>query len=34
MGFDPESYYTSDYFSGKRPDGYADYVGTEQHPSP
>ena len=25
MGFDPESYYTSDYFSGKRPDGYADY---------
>jgi SAM-dependent methyltransferase len=29
-GFDPESYYTSDYFSGKRPDGYADYVGTEQ----
>jgi SAM-dependent methyltransferase len=28
-GFDPESYYTSDYFSGKRPDGYADYVGTE-----
>jgi len=29
MGFDPESYYTSDYFSGERPDGYADYVGTE-----
>ncbi|MDH2347089.1 class I SAM-dependent methyltransferase [Bradyrhizobium sp. SSUT77] len=29
MGFDPESYYTSDYFSGKRPDGYADYIGTE-----
>ena len=29
MGFDPESYYTSDYFSGERPDGYADYIGTE-----
>jgi SAM-dependent methyltransferase len=29
VGFDPESYYTSDYFSGKRPDGYADYIGTE-----
>ena len=28
-GFEPESYYTSDYFSGKRPDGYADYIGTE-----
>jgi SAM-dependent methyltransferase/predicted RNA-binding Zn-ribbon protein involved in translation (DUF1610 family) len=27
--FDPTSYYTSDYFSGKRLDGYADYVGTE-----
>ena len=23
-GFDPESYYNSDYFSGKRSDGYAD----------
>jgi SAM-dependent methyltransferase len=29
MGFDLESYYTKDYFSGKRPDGYADYIGTE-----
>jgi len=29
-GFDPEGYYTSDYFSGKHPDGYADYVGAEQ----
>jgi predicted RNA-binding Zn-ribbon protein involved in translation (DUF1610 family) len=29
MDFDPESYYTSDYFSGERPDGYADYIGTE-----
>jgi SAM-dependent methyltransferase len=29
-GFDPESYYTNDYFSGKRPDGYADYAGAEQ----
>jgi hypothetical protein len=29
MGFDPESYYNSDYFSGERPDGYADYIGTE-----
>jgi SAM-dependent methyltransferase len=29
-GFDPECYYTSDYFYGKHPDGYADYVGTEQ----
>ena len=29
MGFDPKSYYTSDYFSGERPDGYADYIGTE-----
>jgi SAM-dependent methyltransferase len=28
--FDPESYYTSDYFSGHRPDGYADYVGSEK----
>ena len=29
MGFDPESYYTKDYFSGERPDGYSDYIGTE-----
>lgn len=29
-GFDPECYYTSDYFYGKHSDGYADYVGTEQ----
>ena len=28
-GFDPESYYTSDYFSGQHSDGYADYVGSE-----
>jgi SAM-dependent methyltransferase len=27
--FDPAEYYTSDYFSGKRPDGYADYLGAE-----
>jgi SAM-dependent methyltransferase len=27
--FDPESYYTGDYFSGKRSDGYADYAGAE-----
>jgi SAM-dependent methyltransferase len=27
--FDPENYYTGDYFSGKRSDGYADYVGAE-----
>ena len=29
MGFDPDRYYTSGYFSGERPDGYADYIGTE-----
>jgi len=29
-GFDPQSYYTTDYFSGRRSDGYADYMGTEQ----
>jgi SAM-dependent methyltransferase len=28
-GFDPRSYYTGDYFSGRRADGYADYVGAE-----
>ena len=28
-GFDPSEYYTADYFSGKRTDGYADYVGAE-----
>jgi SAM-dependent methyltransferase len=27
--FDPKDYYTGDYFSGKRSDGYADYLGTE-----
>ena len=27
--FDPERYYTGDYFSGIHPDGYADYRGTE-----
>jgi SAM-dependent methyltransferase len=27
--FDPGRYYTGDYFSGRRPDGYADYVSTE-----
>jgi SAM-dependent methyltransferase len=27
--FNPKSYYTGDYFSGKRSDGYPDYVGTE-----
>jgi SAM-dependent methyltransferase len=27
--FDPEHYYTADYFSGKRSDGYADYLGAE-----
>lgn len=27
--FDPSHYYTSDYFSGKHPDGYADYRGAE-----
>jgi len=28
-GFDPESYYTADYFSGGHDDGYADYLGAE-----
>ena len=28
-GFDPNSYYTGDYFSGKHADGYADYQGAE-----
>jgi SAM-dependent methyltransferase len=27
--FDPSHYYTADYFSGGRPDGYADYRGAE-----
>src|SRR3984893_1324764 len=27
--FDPSSYYTADYFSGKHSDGYADYCGAE-----
>ncbi len=27
--FDGRSYYTEDYFSGARPDGYADYRGSE-----
>ena len=27
--FDPGSYYTGDYFSGRRSDGYADYLGAE-----
>ena len=27
--FDPNDYYTVDYFSGKRSDGYADYLGAE-----
>jgi SAM-dependent methyltransferase len=27
--FDPNDYYTGDYFSGKRSDGYADYLGAE-----
>jgi SAM-dependent methyltransferase len=27
--FDVRSYYTEDYFSGGRPDGYADYLGSE-----
>src|SRR3954462_15952562 len=31
-GFDPQSYYTGDYFSGKRADGYADYLGAETIP--
>jgi len=33
-GFRPESYYTSDYFSGSVPDGYADYIRHGKHPSP
>jgi 2-polyprenyl-3-methyl-5-hydroxy-6-metoxy-1,4-benzoquinol methylase len=28
-GFEPSQYYTADYFSGERPDGYADYLGAE-----
>lgn len=28
-GFNPESYYTADYFSGGHDDGYADYLGAE-----
>ncbi len=28
-GFDPATYYTEDYFSGRRADGYADYLGAE-----
>ena len=28
-GFDPAAYYTEDYFSGGRPDGYYDYPGAE-----
>lgn len=28
-GFDPAAYYTEDYFSGRRADGYADYLGAE-----
>jgi SAM-dependent methyltransferase/predicted RNA-binding Zn-ribbon protein involved in translation (DUF1610 family) len=28
-GFNPSAYYTADYFSGKRSDGYADYLGAE-----
>ncbi|MDF2995494.1 MAG: hypothetical protein K0R27_1131 [Xanthobacteraceae bacterium] len=27
--FDPDTYYTADYFSGGHADGYADYLGTE-----
>jgi SAM-dependent methyltransferase len=27
--FDPDTYYTQDYFSGRHADGYADYLGTE-----
>jgi hypothetical protein len=27
--FDPATYYTEDYFSGRRADGYADYLGAE-----
>jgi SAM-dependent methyltransferase len=28
-GFDPATYYTGDYFSGRHADGYADYLGAE-----
>ena len=28
-GFDPAAYYTEDYFSGRRLDGYSDYLGVE-----
>jgi SAM-dependent methyltransferase len=28
--FDPQSYYTGDYFSGRHADGYADYLGAER----
>ena len=28
-GFDPAAYYTKEYFSGSRSDGYADYLGAE-----
>jgi SAM-dependent methyltransferase len=28
-GFDPATYYTEDYFSGRHADGYADYLGAE-----
>jgi SAM-dependent methyltransferase len=28
--FDPAAYYTAGYFSGRLPDGYADYLGAEQ----
>ncbi len=28
--FDPTAYYTAGYFSGRLPDGYADYLGAEQ----
>jgi SAM-dependent methyltransferase len=27
--FDPDSYYTADYFQGRHADGYADYLGAE-----
>src|SRR3981081_3663334 len=28
-GFDPQAYYTGDYFSGHRSDGYSDYLAAE-----
>lgn len=28
--FEPDTYYTEDYFSGRHDDGYADYLGTER----